>query len=104
MKALLITGGYGFIASNFINRFLEKNPDQVLINLDNMYYCANETNVDRRWRESSNYHFIKGNICSIDLVNHILNSYKVNLMLYTLLHSHTFKTHLQTLLTTICEI
>ena len=33
MKTLLITGGCGFIASNFINRFLERNPNQVLINL-----------------------------------------------------------------------
>ena len=88
MKALLITGGCGFIASNFINRFLEKNPDQVLINLDNMYYCANETNVDRRWRESPNYHFIKGNICSTDLVNHILSSYQVSHIIHFAAQSH----------------
>ena len=53
-----------------------------------MYYCANETNVDRRWRESSNYHFIKGNICSIDLVNHILNSYKVSHVIHFAAQSH----------------
>ena len=88
MKALLITGGCGFIASNFINRFLERNPNQVLINLDNMYYCANETNVDKRWRESSNYHFIKGNICSIDLVNHILNSYEISHVIHFAAQSH----------------
>ena len=88
MKALLITGGCGFIASNFINRFLEKNPEQVLINLDNMYYCASEDNVDKRWRESLNYHFIKGNICSTDLVNHILKSYEVSHVIHFAAQSH----------------
>ena len=88
MKALLITGGCGFIASNFINRFLEKNPEQVLINLDNMYYCASEDNVDKRWRESPNYHFIKGNICSTDLVNHILKSYEVSHVIHFAAQSH----------------
>ena len=78
MKALLVTGGCGFIGSNFINRFLEAHPDQTLVNLDNMYYCASESNIDQRWRESPNYHFIKGNICSVDLVNHILRTYEVS--------------------------
>jgi len=88
MKALLITGGCGFIASNFINRFLEKNPNQILINLDNMYYCASETNIDEKWRESPNYHFIKGNICSTDLVNHILKSYEVTHVIHFAAQSH----------------
>jgi len=88
MKALLITGGCGFIASNFINRFLEKNPNQILINLDNMYYCASETNVDKKWRFSPNYHFIKGNICSTDLVNHILKSYEVTHVIHFAAQSH----------------
>ena len=88
MKALLITGGCGFIASNFINRFLEKNPNQILINLDNMYYCASETNIDEKWRESPNYRFIKGNICSTDLVNHILKSYEVTHVIHFAAQSH----------------
>ena len=88
MKALLITGGCGFIASNFINRFLEKNSEQLVINLDNMYYCASETNIDEKWRESPNYHFIKGNICSTDLVNHILKSYEVTHVIHFAAQSH----------------
>ena len=88
MKVLLITGGCGFIGSNFINRFLEKNPNQLLINLDNMYYCAREENVEKKWRESPNYRFIKGNICSTDLVNHILKSYQVTHVIHFAAQSH----------------
>lgn len=88
MKALLVTGGCGFIGSNFINRFLEAHPDQTLVNLDNMYYCASESNIDQRWRESPNYHFIKGNICSVDLVNHILRTYEVSHIVHFAAQSH----------------
>jgi len=88
MKALLVTGGCGFIGSNFINRFLEAHPDQTLVNLDNMYYCASESNINQRWRESPNYHFIKGNICSVDLVNHVLRTYEVSHIVHFAAQSH----------------
>jgi len=88
MKALLVTGGCGFIGSNFINRFLEAHPDQTLVNLDNMYYCASESNINQRWIESPNYHFIKGNICSVDLVNHVLSTYEVSHIVHFAAQSH----------------
>ena len=37
-----------------------------------MYYCANENNIDLYIRQNKNYKFIKGNICSYDLMYHIL--------------------------------
>lgn len=88
MKGLLITGGCGFIGSNFINRYLAKHPQQLLINIDNMYYCANETNIEDKWRGSSNYHFIKGNICSTDLVSHILKTYEITHVIHFAAQSH----------------
>ena len=45
MKNLLVTGGCGFIGSNFINYYFFKNKYDKLINIDAMYYCANENNV-----------------------------------------------------------
>ena len=57
---LFVTGGCGFIGSNFINYFCEKKPNVFVINYDAMYYCANKENVSKEIRESSNYEFIEG--------------------------------------------
>ena len=84
---LLITGGCGFIGSNFINYIFYKNKYNI-INLDTLYYCADEKNVNEDIRNHSNYTFIKGNICSEDLINHILNSYKIDYIIHFAAQSH----------------
>ena len=63
MKNLLVTGGCGFIGSNFINYYF-KLSDTNIINLDAMYYCANEYNINDEVRKSNRYTLIKGNLCS----------------------------------------
>ena len=65
---LLVTGGCGFIGSNFINYYFPKNKIASLVNLDAMYYCANETNVDETIRNSDKYKLVKGNLCDADLI------------------------------------
>jgi dTDP-glucose 4,6-dehydratase len=87
MKNLLITGGCGFIGSNFIN-FYFKESDSNIINLDAMYYCANENNIDENIRESPRYKLIKGNICSYDLIKHILEAYKIDEIIHFAAQSH----------------
>ena len=87
MKNLLVTGGCGFIGSNFINYFFSKNNYKI-INLDAMYYAANETNVLPEIRESPNYTFIKGNLCSKDLINHILKTYSIDKVIHFAAQSH----------------
>ena len=67
MKNILITGGCGFIASNFINYFLERHQQYKIINIDSMYYCANEKNVNENIRTSNNYRFIEGSITNRQL-------------------------------------
>ena len=84
---LLITGGCGFIGSNFINYIFNKNKYNI-INLDTLYYCADEKNVNEDIRNHSNYTFIKGNICSEDLINHIFNSYKIDYIIHFAAQSH----------------
>ena len=84
---LLITGGCGFIGSNFINYIFYKNKYNI-INLDTLYYCADEKNVNQDIRTHKNYTFIKGNICSEDLINHILNSYKIDYIIHFAAQSH----------------
>ena len=70
MKNLLITGGCGFIGSNFINYIYNLNSNINIINIDAMYYCANENNVLSEIRKSPYYHFIKGNINGTVYLHH----------------------------------
>ena len=88
IKNLLITGGCGFIGSNFINYYFNSNPDVNIINLDAMYYCANELNVNEDIRKSDRYTLIKGNLCSIDLLNHILTAYEIDTVIHFAAQSH----------------
>ena len=85
---LLVTGGYGFIGSNFINLIMEKFDNIKLINFDAMYYCASETNVDELWRTSSRYTFVKGNLCSIDLVRHVFETHQPTHVIHFAAQSH----------------
>ena len=88
IKNLLITGGCGFIGSNFINYFYKKHLDINIINLDAMYYCANENNIEKEIRDSDRYHLVKGNLCSFDLINHLLLTYKIDTVIHFAAQSH----------------
>ena len=88
VKNLLITGGCGFIGSNFINYYFYKNDEVNIINLDAMYYCANKNNINEEIRESSRYFLITGNLCSIDLLNHLLENYKIDTIIHFAAQSH----------------
>ena len=87
MINLLVTGGCGFIGSNFINYIFEKKKYKI-INFDAMYYCANENNISSKIRSSQNYILIKGNLCSKDLVNHVLYTYKIDEVVHFAAQSH----------------
>ena len=85
---LLVTGGCGFIGSNFINLIMERFDKIKLVNFDAMYYCASETNVDLKWRNSKRYTFVKGNLCSMDLVQHVFDTHKPTHVLHFAAQSH----------------
>jgi len=67
MKTLLVTGGAGFIGSNFIRYILNTHPDYKVINLDKLTYCGNLNSL-KDVRESRNYRFVKGDICDPKVV------------------------------------
>jgi len=85
---LLVTGGCGFIGSNFINYYFPKNKVANLVNIDAMYYCADELNVDENIRNSSKYKLIKGNLCDNDLVSDILKTYQITHIIHFAAQSH----------------
>lgn len=64
---LLVTGGAGFIGSNFIHYILNKYPDYSVVNLDLLTYAGNLENL-KTVEENPNYKFVKGDICDRDLV------------------------------------
>lgn len=88
MKNLLITGGCGFIGSNFINYYCKKNPNIKVINYDALYYCANINNVNKEIRDSENYTFIEGNLQSYDLLKHIFQKNKISHIIHFAAQSH----------------
>ena len=83
---LLVTGGCGFIGSNFINYIFEKDKYNI-INIDAMYYCANENNIKENIRKSEKYTLIKGNLNDLHLQS-ILNKYRITHVIHFAAQSH----------------
>ena len=71
MTKVLITGGAGFIGSNFVKYMLEKYPDYEIINLDVLTYCGNLENLEDI-EDNPNYTFVKGDIQDAELVDSIV--------------------------------
>ncbi len=68
---ILVTGGAGFIGSNFIRHILNKYPDYKITNLDKLTYAGNLDNL-KDVEKNENYKFIKGDICDKELVNELM--------------------------------
>jgi dTDP-glucose 4,6-dehydratase len=68
---LLVTGGAGFIGSNFILYWMKNYPQDKIINFDNLTYAGNLENL-REVEKNPNYKFIKGNICDPNIANQIM--------------------------------
>lgn len=82
---LLITGGAGFIGSNFIRYYLKNHPEDKIINLDKLTYCGNPENL-KDIESNPNYEFVKGDICDEKLVNELMQ--RVDAVIHFAAESH----------------
>jgi dTDP-glucose 4,6-dehydratase len=87
MKSILVTGGAGFIGSNYINYILAERDDYFIINIDKLTYAGNLENL-KSVEENKNYRFIKGDICNSELVRYIFEHYKIKYVINFAAESH----------------
>ena len=84
---LLVTGGAGFIGSNFIHYILKKYPDYQVVNLDILTYAGNLENL-KAVELNPQYTFVKGDIGDYDLVDKIVKDHKVDMIVNFAAESH----------------
>lgn len=87
MKTYLVTGGAGFIGSNFIHYMFKKNNDIRIINLDKLTYAGNLENL-KNVENNANYSFIQGDICDKDLVGRLFENYDIDYVVNFAAESH----------------
>jgi len=87
LKRILITGGCGFIGSNFIRFILKKMPKCRLVNLDKLTYAGNPKNL-YDLQGDSRYRFVNGDICNIDLVREIFAEERIETVVHFAAESH----------------
>ena len=80
MKTYLVTGGAGFIGSNFVLYMLKKYEDIRIINLDKLTYAGNLENL-KSIQDDPRYIFVHGDICDNELVNSLFEKYEIDLSL-----------------------
>ncbi len=87
MKTYLVTGGAGFIGSNFVIYMLNKYNDVKIINLDKLTYAGNLENLTSV-QDNPNYHFVQADICDHDAVEKIFNDYEIDYVVNFAAESH----------------
>ncbi|MGE4284297.1 MAG: dTDP-glucose 4,6-dehydratase [Clostridia bacterium] len=87
MTVYLVTGGAGFIGSNFINYIIEKYNDIFIINLDKLTYAGNLNNL-KHIEKSEKYTFVKGDIRDIALTRFLFDKYPIDYVINFAAESH----------------
>ena len=87
MKRILVTGGAGFIGSNFVRMVLLEHPDCFVVNLDKLTYAGDLENL-AEFFEHPNYKFVKGDICDGILVEKIIDENKIDSIINFAAESH----------------
>ncbi len=87
MQTILVTGGAGFIGSNFIPYFLKSNPDVHIVNLDVLSYAGDLENLNEV-AEDAQYTFVKGDICDTSLLKQLFQQHQFSGVLHFAAESH----------------
>ncbi|MFS4492753.1 dTDP-glucose 4,6-dehydratase [Maribacter sp. 2308TA10-17] len=86
-QCVLVTGGAGFIGSNFIPFYLKKNPEVQIVNLDKLTYAGDLNNLSEV-AQNDRYHFIEGDICDRTLVEELFKKYRIDGVIHFAAESH----------------
>ncbi|MCL5271174.1 MAG: GDP-mannose 4,6-dehydratase, partial [bacterium] len=87
LQSVLVTGGAGFIASNFIRRLLRERPGVRVVNYDALTYAGNlESTAD--FETASGYSFVKGDICDGERVGALLQEHRIETVINFAAESH----------------
>ena len=86
-KSILVTGGAGFIGSNFVPYFCQKYPDYQIINLDKLTYAGNLDNL-KECNAMDNYTFVQGDICDVALLEKLFEQYDIRGVIHFAAESH----------------
>ena len=82
MTTILVTGGAGFVGSNFIRYWLSRHTDDMVVNLDALTYAGNLDNLQDVVKDySDRYLLVKGNITIYDLVYHVMTTYRPSVVI-----------------------
>ncbi|NEN84304.1 dTDP-glucose 4,6-dehydratase [Paenibacillus elgii] len=87
MRKILVTGGAGFIGSNFISYLLNKYNDISVINIDKLTYAGNLNNLSSL-DKNKNYKFVQGDICNQELLEDIFKTYSIEGVIHFAAESH----------------
>ena len=86
-KNILVTGGAGFIGSNFIEYYIHKHPDHHVVNIDKLTYAGDPTNLNSV-KNKPNYKFVEGDICDAKLINKLFATYRFQGVFHFAAESH----------------
>ncbi len=86
-ETILVTGGAGFIGSNFVPYFCKTHPEYHVINLDKLTYAGNLDNLSE-CANMSNYTFVRGDICDMDLVEKLFRENDIRGVIHFAAESH----------------
>lgn len=86
-ESILVTGGAGFIGSNFIPYFIDKHSDYHIINLDKLTYAGNLSNLSEI-EQNDRYTFVQGDICNRELVEYLFRQYDIRGVIHFAAESH----------------
>jgi len=87
MRKILVTGGAGFIGSNFVRMVLSGHSDCFVVNLDKLTYAGNLENLEE-YLDRPNHKFVKGDICDGGLIEKLIDEYKIDALINFAAESH----------------